>query len=106
MQISVFPAVCVRDIAWNYKKTLYYRVHTALLWFFVIAEDNVNVINMFISSLWYWGKARRWVPPLMACRIRREVENENVLMEMECLDTRFPSAYPAVCGIQREAVKK
>ena len=23
-----------------------------------------------------------------------------------CLSTRFPSAYPAVCGIQREAKKK
>ena len=54
-------------------------------------------IYICVSSLWYRGKARRWVPPLNTQCIQNLIESgERSVLTLACLP----------CGIQREAETK
>ena len=48
-----------------------------------------KILNIFISSLWEWGKTWRWVPPIST----QYLQNSAASGERKCLNTRFQCSF-------------
>ena len=62
------------------------------------------IFIIFIFSVWWRGKARRWVPPLNIQQITNSAEREEEIVLAQ--GSVVPSTYPAERGIDRKVTKE